>query len=70
MREVAAVCPRCGRRRYLGVDAWSGVPDAELRRPCPGGCGGATAGLKYGAVLLAVAVIVVPIIGVLEALSR
>lgn len=34
MREVASVCPGCGARSYVPVDAWAGSPDSARDGRC------------------------------------
>ncbi len=76
MREVLSECPRCGRRSYRKVDAWSGSPDASLDLPCEGGCAPVpTSGARsqrgsLAPLLFALALIAAPALGVIEALSR
>lgn len=70
MREVRSRCPRCGRVSFLPADAWSGVTDATLDEPCPGGCPGLLSRSPLGAVLVLLAVVVVPVVGVVLALGH
>lgn len=66
MREVAIFCPECGRRSHRSVDAWAGLPDAELGNRV---CARCRALAELPALLWAVAIVVALVVGVVEAIS-
>lgn len=85
MREVASVCPGCGRRSYVSVDAWAGSPDSVRDGRC-GACGGGDRvdwpvlsdqprpgrGVRssVGPLILAVALVAAPLVAAFEIALR
>lgn len=68
MREVAQICRRCGRRYFVQVDAWADQPGLSGMADC--GCSSNPSGLGLGPFLFLVALVVLPVFGVLEAFAR
>lgn len=73
MREVASVCPGCGRRSYVAVDAWAGSPDAArdgVCGLCRRGRGGESRRGGLGPVLLLFGLVGAPVVAALEIALR
>lgn len=70
MREVSLSCPQCGRRSYLQVDAWSGLPDSELTDAICARCRWVErASGSWQALVFWLFALVCVVVGVLEALT-
>lgn len=79
MREVRSTCPRCGRVSFLPVDSWSDFPSMPVDAPCPGGCvpirrvqlrATRPEPGVLGPLCLGVALVVAPLVAVLEIVLR